>query len=79
MAVLQDGPDPVSEIIAELRDCGAAVLFGVDATNIQKSLQACPGQLQKNAIADWQTCIITVSEMPAEMQQRNSTQNNMLL
>lgn len=35
----EEGPDPVSDIVAELADCDATVLYDVDATNIHKSLQ----------------------------------------
>ena len=39
LTVLQDGSDPVSEILEELQECDATVCFAVDATDIAKSLQ----------------------------------------
>ena len=36
---LQDGLDPVSEIVDELLGCEAAVYFAVDATQLVKTLQ----------------------------------------
>ena len=40
LSVVQEGPEPVSEIIQELQDCDASVCFAVDATQLAKSLQA---------------------------------------
>ncbi len=37
--VLQEGGDPVSEIIEELQDCDVTLCYAVDATQLAKSLQ----------------------------------------
>ena len=39
LSVFQEGEDPVSGIVAELRQAGARVKYGVDASALRKGLK----------------------------------------
>ena len=39
IVALQEGEEPVSAILEEARQCGATVLYEVDATALSKSLK----------------------------------------